>query len=137
MQLEAIYNAVIVKPIELENTGNIIIPDIGNGKNEFGEVVSVGPGAYSNTGDLIPTQLKVGDLVLLPTMGLLNSIGKVRLITQEEKQKYQVATQKLQQGQEFKSIREVIEEFKEIREQIKSYTDAVRSNLQRSYSEAD
>lgn len=69
MQLEAIYNAVIVKPIELENTGNIIIPDIGNGKNEFGEVVSVGPGAYSNTGDLIPTQLKVGDLVLLPTMG--------------------------------------------------------------------
>ena len=32
MKLEALYNAVIVKPIEVEETsyGNIIVPDLGN-----------------------------------------------------------------------------------------------------------
>ena len=39
------------------------------GLNEFGEVLSVGPGAYSQMGNLIPTQLKPGDKVILPTMG--------------------------------------------------------------------
>lgn len=69
--LEAIYNAVIVKPIEVETqSGNIIVPDTTEESgNKFGEVVSVGPGAYSVMGELIPTQLKVGDKVLLPTMG--------------------------------------------------------------------
>lgn len=69
MQLEAIYNAVIVKKIEFEQTGNIIVPDIGNGKNEFGEVIDVGPGLYTLMGELIPTKLKKGDKVVLPTMG--------------------------------------------------------------------
>lgn len=68
--LEPIYNAVVIKLIESETqTGNIIVPDIGNEKNKIGEVVSVGPGAYSQNGVLIPTQLKVGEKVLLPTMG--------------------------------------------------------------------
>ncbi len=69
MQLEAIYNAVIVKKIEFEQTGNIIVPDVGNGKNEFGEVIDVGPGSYTLMGELIPTKLKKGDKVVLPTMG--------------------------------------------------------------------
>lgn len=69
MQLEAIYNAIIVKKIEFEQTGNIIVPDIGNGKNEFGEVIDVGPGSYTLMGELIPTKLKKGDKVVLPTMG--------------------------------------------------------------------
>ena len=69
MQLEAIYNAVIVKKIEFEQTGNIIVPDTGNGKNEFGEVIDVGPGSYTLMGELIPTKLKKGDKVVLPTMG--------------------------------------------------------------------
>lgn len=68
--LEALYNAIIIKVIENEaQTGNIIVPDIGNAKNKIGEVVSVGPGAFSQNGVLIPTQLKVGMKVLLPTMG--------------------------------------------------------------------
>ena len=69
MQLEAIYNAVIVKKIEFEQTGNIIVPDVGNGKNEFGEVIDVGPGSYTLMGELIQTKLKKGDKVGLPTMG--------------------------------------------------------------------
>jgi co-chaperonin GroES (HSP10) len=70
-KLEALYNAVIVKPIELEETthGNIIVPDLGNEKNKLAKVVTVGPGYYSVTGVFIETVLKPGDTVVLPTMG--------------------------------------------------------------------
>lgn len=68
--IEALFNAVIVKPIELEETmyGNIVVPDLGNEKNQTGEVVSVGPGHHSATGVMIETVLKPGDVVVLPTM---------------------------------------------------------------------
>ena len=71
MKLEAIYNAVIVQPQELEETmfGNIVVPDLGNDKNKTAKVVAVGPGHYSATGEFIPTILKEGDVVVLPTMG--------------------------------------------------------------------
>ena len=71
MELEALFNAVIVKPFESEETtyGNIIVPDLGKEKNEFGEVVAVGPGMHTQTGNFINTTLKVGDRVVLPTMG--------------------------------------------------------------------
>lgn len=71
MALEAIYNAVIVKPMEEGETsyGGIIVPDLGNEKNKTGEVVSVGKGYYSVTGTWIATTLNVGDVVVLPTMG--------------------------------------------------------------------
>jgi len=71
MKLEAIYNAVIVKPVEAEETsyGGIIVPDLGNEKNKLAEVVAVGPGHYSATGAWMDTILKVGDTVVLPTMG--------------------------------------------------------------------
>jgi len=71
MKLEALYNAVIVKPIETEETsyGGIIVPDLGNEKNKLAEVVAVGKGYYSVTGVWIETVLSIGDTVVLPTMG--------------------------------------------------------------------
>ncbi len=71
MKLEALYNAVIVKPIEAEETsyGGIIVPDLGNEKNKLGKVVAVGDGYYSVTGHYIETVLNVGDTIILPTMG--------------------------------------------------------------------
>lgn len=71
MALEALFDAVIIKPIEVEEEtyGNIIVPDIGKETNETGEVIAVGPGKYTISGELLPTQLKVGDIVVLPTMG--------------------------------------------------------------------
>jgi chaperonin GroES len=70
-KLEALFDAVIVKPIENEETlyGNIIVPDMGKEKNEFGEVIAVGSGRFTISGNHIPMQLKVGDLVVLPTQG--------------------------------------------------------------------
>lgn len=71
MKLEALFNAVIVKPIEAEETqhGNIIVPDMGNEKNQMGEVVAIGPGKPTITGEFIKTILNVGDTVVLPTQG--------------------------------------------------------------------
>ena len=71
MKLEALFNAVIVKPIEADESqyGNIIVPDMGNEKNQMGEVVAVGPGKPTITGEFIKTILNVGDTVVLPTQG--------------------------------------------------------------------
>tara|TARA_R110000822_G_scaffold116896_2_gene248794 strand:- start:326 stop:622 length:297 start_codon:yes stop_codon:yes gene_type:complete len=70
-ELEALFNAVIVKSVESEETqyGSIIVPDMGNEKNQMGEVISVGPGQHTITGDFIKTISKVGDVVVLPTQG--------------------------------------------------------------------
>ena len=69
--IEALYNAVVVKPVEMDETmyGNIVVPDLGNDTNKTAEVVAVGPGYTSMSGHLIPTQLTPGDIVVLPTMG--------------------------------------------------------------------
>ncbi len=70
-KLEALFDAVIVKPIEHEEQlyGNIIVPDMGKEKNEFGEVIAIGEGRYTATGKLIPMVVKIGDMVVLPTQG--------------------------------------------------------------------
>lgn len=69
--VKALFNGVIVKPIEEEESsyGTIVVPDMGKEKNIKGEVVSVGPGYYSGMGNFIETIVKVGDIVLLPQMG--------------------------------------------------------------------
>jgi len=70
-KLEALFDAVIVKPVEEEETmyGNIVVPDLGKDKNEKGTVVAVGPGKSTVTGDFIKTIVEIGDVVILPTMG--------------------------------------------------------------------
>ena len=71
MALETLFDAVIVKPIEIEETtfGNIIVPDLGKEKNETAEIISVGPGRMLQDGTMKPLPLNVGDKVVLPTMG--------------------------------------------------------------------
>jgi co-chaperonin GroES (HSP10) len=71
MKLQAVYNAIIVKPFDEEETkyGNIIVPDLGKERNLSGTIVSVGPGSYSATGEMMPTMLEVGQKVILPQMG--------------------------------------------------------------------
>ena len=71
MNLEALFNAVIVKPIEQneEMYGSIVVPDMGKDKNEHGIVISVGPGQHTHLGHFIETEIKVGDEVVLPTQG--------------------------------------------------------------------
>ena len=70
-KLEALFDAVIVKPLEAEETnfGSIIVPDMGKDRNEQGVIVDVGPGNHTVTGEFIATTVQVGDVVVLPTMG--------------------------------------------------------------------
>ena len=71
MKVEALFDAIIVKPIEEEETmyGSIVVPDAGKDRNEKGEVIAVGPGCeYAGVG-FVETIVKEGDIVILPTMG--------------------------------------------------------------------
>ena len=71
-EIQAVFDGVIVKPIEAEATlyGNIIVPDVGKEKSNVAKVISVGPGKPSITGDqFIETTIQVGDTVILPAMG--------------------------------------------------------------------
>jgi len=71
MELEALFNAVIVKPLEEEETqyGSIVVPDLGKDRNEHGTVVAIGPGHQLPGVGFVETQVKVGDTVVLPTVG--------------------------------------------------------------------
>lgn len=69
--LKAIFNSIIVKPQEQDETtyGSIIVPDLGKEKGLRGTITSVGEGYYSATGEWVPTTLKVGQKVILPSIG--------------------------------------------------------------------
>jgi chaperonin GroES len=49
--------------------GNIIVPDMGKEKPLMGEVVAVGPGIYTITGEFIETKIQVGEIVVFPAFG--------------------------------------------------------------------
>lgn len=70
-KLTPYFDAVIVKPLEVveETYGSIIVPDLGKDKNVHGIVVAIGPGKYTVTGEWISSSIKVGEQVILPTMG--------------------------------------------------------------------
>lgn len=72
MNLKAVFDAIIVKPLEEDETtyGSIIVPDMGKEKNITGDVISVGPGRRTITGELIKPEIKVGDRVVLPQVGI-------------------------------------------------------------------
>ena len=71
MNLKAKFDAVIVKPLEKqeETYGSIIVPDAGKDRNIHGEVIAVGPGKHTVTGEFLETSTKIGETVILPTMG--------------------------------------------------------------------
>jgi chaperonin GroES len=47
-----------------EKIGSIIIPDTAKERPVQGEVISVGSGSRDHAGNLIPLEVKVGDIVL-------------------------------------------------------------------------
>ncbi len=66
MKLVPLEDRVVVKLVEQEQvtaTG-IVLPDTAKEKPSKGRVEAVGPGKYSDKGELLPMQVKVGDLVV-------------------------------------------------------------------------
>ena len=77
-KIKAVFDAIIVKPLEENETtyGSIIVPDMGKEKHITGDVISVGPGKRSLlNGEFIPTSIKVGDRVVLPQVGITKLEG--------------------------------------------------------------
>ena len=78
MSFKPMFDAVIFKKLEKDETsyGNIIVPDMGKDLNEVGEVIEVGPGYYTVTGNFIETTLKEGDMIILPATGYSKFVYK-------------------------------------------------------------
>ena len=66
MKLKAKFNAVIVRPLEEQETtyGSIIVPDMDKDRNVHGEVVAVGPGKTLDNGEAQAVSVNEGDLVV-------------------------------------------------------------------------
>jgi chaperonin GroES len=66
MNIKPLADRVVVKPLETEEKkkGSIIIPDTAKEKPMQGEVVAVGPGKISDSGQKVAMEVKKGDKVL-------------------------------------------------------------------------
>ena len=61
-----LFDKVLVERLEAESktAGGLIIPDTAKEKPMQGKVIAVGDGARSESGQLIPMTVKVGDTIL-------------------------------------------------------------------------
>lgn len=66
MKLKPLEDRVVIKPSPVDEKvqGGIIIPDTAKEKPQKGEVVAIGPGKVSDSGEKVSMTVKVGDKVL-------------------------------------------------------------------------
>jgi chaperonin GroES len=66
LKLRPLGNRVWVEPIEQEEmtASGIVLPETAKEKPQEGKVLAVGPGAWNDTGERQPLDVKVGDRVL-------------------------------------------------------------------------
>lgn len=71
MDFKPLNDRILVKRVDEESvtSGGILIPDTAKEKPLKGTVVAVGSGARNDSGDLIPMELKVGDVVYFNKWG--------------------------------------------------------------------
>jgi chaperonin GroES len=67
MNIKPLHDHVIVKPIAVNEVtaSGIVLPDTVNKERpEQGEVIAIGEGKLSKTGERLPMSVKVGDMVM-------------------------------------------------------------------------
>ncbi|MCU1455983.1 MAG: chaperonin Cpn10 [Actinomycetia bacterium] len=71
MKLQPLEDRIVVRPNEPEETtvSGLVIPDSAKEKPQQGEVLAVGPGRRSDTGELIPVDLVAGETVIYSKYG--------------------------------------------------------------------
>ncbi len=71
MSLQPLEDRIVVRSSEAESTtgSGLVIPDTAQDKPQQGEVIAVGPGRRSDSGDLIPMDIVVGDVVVYSKYG--------------------------------------------------------------------
>jgi chaperonin GroES len=71
MSLQPLEDRIVVRPAEAEEktASGLVIPDTAKEKPQQGEVLAVGPGRRTDSGELIPLDIKVGDTVVYSKYG--------------------------------------------------------------------
>ncbi|MEM7341012.1 MAG: co-chaperone GroES [Actinomycetota bacterium] len=71
MNLQPLEDRIVVKPNDAEATtaSGLVIPDTAKEKPQQGEVLAVGTGRRSDSGDLIPMDVNTGDTVVYSKYG--------------------------------------------------------------------
>ena len=72
MSLQPLEDRIVVRPGDAEEmtVSGLVIPDTAKEKPQQGEVIAAGPGRRSeHTGELIPVEVSVGDVVLYSKYG--------------------------------------------------------------------
>jgi chaperonin GroES len=71
MSLQPLEDRIVVRPAEAEEktASGLVIPDTAKEKPQQGEVLAVGPGRRSESGELIPLDISVGDTVVYSKYG--------------------------------------------------------------------
>ena len=72
MNLQPLEDRIVVRPAEAEETtiSGLVVPDTAKEKPKQGEVLAIGPGRRAeHSGDLIPLDLAVGDVVVYSKYG--------------------------------------------------------------------
>jgi chaperonin GroES len=66
MKFRPLHDRVVVRRLNAEEktAGGIIIPDTAKEKPMEGEVIAVGPGGRNEQGQLVPLDVKAGDIIL-------------------------------------------------------------------------
>ena len=66
MKFKPLHDRVVVRRVDedTKTAGGIIIPDTAKEKPMQGEVISVGPGARNEKGELVTLDVKAGDRIL-------------------------------------------------------------------------
>jgi chaperonin GroES len=70
-KIKPLEDRILVRPEEGEETtpSGIVIPDTAKEKPQEGTVLAIGPGKRSDTGELIPMEIKEGDKVVYSKYG--------------------------------------------------------------------
>jgi chaperonin GroES len=71
VNLKPLADRVVVEPLQSEEVtaAGIVLPETAKEKPQKGTVLAVGPGKRDDNGNLVPLDVKVGDVVLYAKYG--------------------------------------------------------------------
>ena len=71
ISIKPLEDRIVIRQVEAEQTtaSGLVIPDTATEKPQEGEVIAVGPGRVDDSGNRIPVDVKVGDVVIYSRYG--------------------------------------------------------------------
>ena len=71
ISIKPLEDRIVIRQVEAEQTtaSGLVIPDTAKEKPQEGEVIAVGPGRVDDSGNRIPVDVKVGDVVISSRYG--------------------------------------------------------------------